>query len=100
MVCTPFLPHAPAARPPLLMLDGHSSHYNPSVISEAAEEKIIIFCLPPHSSHETQPLDKGPFGPLKIAWKDVCHKFLADNLGKLSRGLLSLNYFMSHGLVQ
>ena len=64
------------------MLDGHSSHYNPSVISKAAEEKII-FCLPPHSSHETQPLDKGPFGPLKIAWKDVCHKFLADNPGKV-----------------
>ena len=78
-----FLPHAPAARPLLLMLDGHSSHYNPSVISKAAEEKIIIFCLPPHSSHETQPLDKGPFGPLKIAWKDVCHKFLADNPGKV-----------------
>ena len=77
-----FLPHAPAAHTLLLMLDGHSLHYNPSVISKAAEEKII-FCLPPYSSHETQPLDKGPFGPLKIAWNDVCHKFLADNPGKV-----------------
>ena len=78
-----FLPHAPAARPLLLLLDGHSSHYNPSVISKAAEEKVIIFCLPPHSSHETQPLDKGPFGPLKTSWKEVCRKFLADNPGKV-----------------
>ena len=78
-----FLPHAPAARPLFLLLDGHSSHYNPSVISKAAEEKVIIFCLPPHSSHETQPLDKGPFGPLKTSWKEVCRKFLADNPGKV-----------------
>ena len=63
-----FLPHAPAARPLLLLLDGHSSHYNPAVIRKAAQEKVILFCLPPHSSHETQPLDKGPFAPLKIHW--------------------------------
>ena len=78
-----FLPHATAARPLLLLLDGHSSHYNPAVIRKAAEEKIIIFCLPPHSSHETQPLDKGPFGPLKCRWKEVCHKFICDNPGKV-----------------
>ena len=35
-----FLPHAPAARPLLLLLDGHSSHYNPAVIRKAAEEKL------------------------------------------------------------
>ena len=78
-----FLPHAPAARPLLLLLDGHSSHYNPSVIKKAAEERVIIFCLPPHSSHETQPLDKGPFAPLKSAWKEVCQKFLQENPGKV-----------------
>ena len=70
-----FLPHAPAARPLLLLLDGHSSHYNPAVIRKAAQEKVILFCLPPHSSHETQPLDKGPFAPLKIHWREVYHKF-------------------------
>ena len=50
---------SPAARPLLLLLDGHFSHYNPAVIRKAAQEKVILFCLPPHSSHETQPLDKG-----------------------------------------
>ena len=78
-----FLPHAPSARPLLLLLDGHSSHYNPSVIAKAAEEKVIVFCLPPHSSHATQPLDKGPFAPLKIHWKEVCRKFMHDNPGKV-----------------
>ncbi len=77
-----FLPHAPSVRPLLLLMDGHSSHYNPAVIRKAAEEKVILFCLPPHSSHETQPLDKGPFGPLKVAWKESCQKFLSKNPGK------------------
>ena len=49
--CTIFNDMAPSARPPLLLLDGHSSHYTPSVIRKA-EEKVILFCLPPHSSHE------------------------------------------------
>ena len=34
-------------------------------IKKAAEEDIVIFCLPPHFSHITQPLDKGVFIPLE-----------------------------------
>ena len=60
-----FLCYAPPVRPILLMLDGHSAHYNPSIIEAAAEEGVIIFCLPPHTTHLTQPLDKGCFAPLK-----------------------------------
>lgn len=78
-----FLPYAPGARPLLLLLDGHSAHYNLYVIRKAAEEKVIIFCLPPHSSHESQPLDKGPFGPLKLNWRHVCQNFLSKNPGKV-----------------
>ena len=32
----------------LLLLDGHSSHYQPKLISFAKEHNIIIFCLSPH----------------------------------------------------
>ncbi len=78
-----FLPHAPSGKPLLLLSDGHCSHYNPSVIRKAAEEKVILLCLPPHSSHESQPLDKGPFGPLKNNWRQVCQNFLAKNPGKV-----------------
>ncbi len=78
-----FLPHAPASRPLLLLLDRHSSHYTPSFIKKAAEEQIIIFCLPAHTSHATQPLDKGPFSPLKRAWREVCSKYIHDNPGKV-----------------
>ena len=60
-----FLVYAPPARPLLLLLDGHSSHYSPFIIDKATEEGIVMFCLPPHSSHLTQPLDRCCFAALK-----------------------------------
>ena len=64
------------------MLDGHSSHFNPSIIEAAAEEGVIIFCLPPHTTHLTQPLDKGCFAPLKSYWREECQTYLSKNKGK------------------
>ena len=52
-----FMRYAPASRPLLLLLDGHSSHYCPDTINLAAENGIIIFTLPPNTTHLTQPLD-------------------------------------------
>ena len=78
-----FLAYAPASRPLLLLLDGHSSHFNPTTIRRAAEEKIIIFCLPPRTTHKTQPLDKGCFSPLKSYWKEECQIYLRNNPGKI-----------------
>ena len=54
-----FLRYVPSTRPLLLLLDGHSSHYCPSTIHLAAKEKLIIFTLPPNTTHLTV------FGPLK-----------------------------------
>uniref|UniRef100_A0A1X7UP58 DDE-1 domain-containing protein n=1 Tax=Amphimedon queenslandica TaxID=400682 RepID=A0A1X7UP58_AMPQE len=82
-LCKHFLPHAPGSRPLLLLLDGHSSYYCPDTINTAAEEKIIIFCLPPHTTHRTQPLDKGCFSPLKAYWEEECHDYLKENPGKV-----------------
>ena len=81
--CNHFLRYALCVRPILLLLDGHSSHYCPDTIRLAAQGKVIIFALPPNTTHLTQPLDKGCFGPLKMAWQNVCHKYVADNPGKV-----------------
>ena len=78
-----FLMHAPSARPLLLLMDGHSSHYCPTTISRAAKEQVILFTLPPNTTHLSQPLDKSGFGPLKTAWKEVCHKFCVKNPGRV-----------------
>ena len=61
-----FLENAVSARPLFLLLDGHSTHYQPQVIRFAMERSCIILCLPPHTTHESQPLDVGVFAPLKV----------------------------------
>lgn len=76
-----FLRYAPSIRPLLLLLDGHSSHYSPTALRMAAEENVILFALPPNTTHLSQPLDKGVFGPLKVAWRRVCHTYLSENPG-------------------
>ena len=78
-----FLKYAPVIRPLLLLLDGHSSHYCPDTIRLAAKEKVIIFALPPNTTHITQPLDKGCFGPLKTYWKEECHNYMTENPSKV-----------------
>ena len=49
----------------------------------AAENGVIIFCLPPNTTHLTQPLDKGCFGPLKFYWKEECQTYVSKNPGKV-----------------
>ena len=78
-----FIPSVPSIRPLLLIMDGHSSHYCPEVIKMAAKEKILLFTLPPHTTHISQPLDRGCFAPLKTNWKKVCHSFYTNNPGRV-----------------
>ena len=78
-----FLRYAPASRPVLLLLDGHSSHYCPDTIQLATDNEVIIFTLPPNTTHLTQPLDKGVFGPFKAHWKLVCRDYLVSHPGQV-----------------
>ena len=78
-----FIPNAISQRPLLLLLDGHSSHFEPGTIQHARDNNIIIFCLPPHTTHECQPLDCSLFGPLKKHWQESCHNFYQTNPGKV-----------------
>ena len=71
-----FIPSIPPARPVLLLLDGHSSHYDPETIRYAASHGVVILCLPPHTTHVSQPLDVSFFKPLKMYWYDTCHRYM------------------------
>lgn len=51
----------------LLIVDGHGSHVTPEFIAKCMRNAIDLMVLPAHTSHITQPLDVGPFAPLKIA---------------------------------
>ena len=76
------LAHVPPVRPLMLLLNGHSSHYQPSVVHKAAENDIVLFCLPPHTTYLAQPLDRTCFSPLKQAWNEECRLYMATNPGK------------------
>ena len=52
-------------------------------IRTAADEGVILFCLPPHTTHLTQPLDKGCFSPLKAFLREECYRYMKENLGKV-----------------
>ena len=67
-----FLAHAVGARPLLLPLDDHSSHYQPELTTYAREFGIIIFCLPSQTTHKSQPLDANVFKLLKQNWQHAC----------------------------
>ena len=71
------------SRPILLLMDGHASHFSPLFVNRAIEENVIAFCLPPHSTHKAQPLDKGVFGPLKHSWREECHTYILNNPGRV-----------------
>lgn len=74
-----FLSHAVSARPLLLLLDRHSSHYTLELIKLAAKEEVVIFCLPLHTTADSQPLDTSCFGPLKTYWFEICRQYLLSN---------------------
>jgi hypothetical protein len=78
-----FIPNIPPARPVLLLLDGHSSHYEPDTIRLAAEEGVVILCLPPHTTHVSQPLDISFFRPLKVYWSEGCHRYMQEHPGRV-----------------
>ena len=58
---------------------GGTPSVNPFAIRFAARKQVIVFALPPHTTHVTQPLDRAP---LKVAWREECHTFMAENPGK------------------
>jgi len=78
-----FLPNAVSRRPLLLLLDGHSSHFEPTTIEYAKNNGIVIFCIPPHTTHECQPLDISFFRSLKTHWQQSCHEFYQSNPGQV-----------------
>ena len=77
-----FLEYAPSGRPLLFLLDRHSSHYNPEFIRFAAQKGVIVFVLPPNTTHISQPLDGVYFKALKQCWDEQCNSFMSNNPGK------------------
>ena len=44
---------------------------------------ILLYCLPAHTSHITQPLDVGLFKPLKVNWVHAVDAFRVAHVGQV-----------------
>ncbi|KJZ69327.1 hypothetical protein HIM_11285 [Hirsutella minnesotensis 3608] len=55
----------------ILLLDGHKAHVTDELMYEAYLNKVQLLYLPPHTSHATQPLDVGVYGPLKTNFREL-----------------------------
>lgn len=77
-----FIPLKPHGKV-LLILDGHSSHSTaPNMLQTAADNDIILLCLPSHTTSALQPLDRAVFGPLKTYFNQETNQFIRLNPNK------------------
>ncbi|CAK1588131.1 unnamed protein product, partial [Parnassius mnemosyne] len=69
-------------KPILLLVDGHKSHMSLVLSSMCEQLGIILYALPPNTTHILQPADVSVFAPLKVNWRKEVRKFLSkpDNL--------------------
>jgi hypothetical protein len=65
----------------LVLYDGHKAHMSLTLTDWAKENDVVLFVLPPHSSHLTQPLDVGIFGPMKHFFYSECKLYMHANPG-------------------
>ncbi|XP_048250446.1 uncharacterized protein LOC124117724 [Haliotis rufescens] len=81
-----FVKHAGISTDPmppktLVLFDGHRSHVSLTLVEWAKKHNVILFVLPPHTSHITQPLDVAVFGPFKSMYSRECQLYLQRNPG-------------------
>jgi len=63
----------------LILYDGHTSHISRTLTQWARERSVVLFVLPPHSSHLTQSLDVVVFGPIKQYYYRECMTYCMHN---------------------
>lgn len=91
-----FIPRKPLGKV-LLILDGHASHCSSVELLELARDNdVVLLCLPSHTTHYLQPLDRAVFKSLKTFFYGACQQWVRANPGrKLSR--LQFGQMLSEG---
>lgn len=74
----------------VLFVDGHKSHLSLELADFCSQNQIILYCLPPNSTHIMQPCDVAIFKPLKASWKNVVAK------NKRFGNSINKNNFVNH----
>ena len=76
-----FVKKMPPLRPIVLLFDGHGSHIDYYVSQFCAENQILSFRFPPHTSHAVQPTDRGFIGAFKHNFSKKLTKFTVQYPG-------------------
>ena len=63
----------------ILIVDSHSSHLNIRFIDHCDRHNILLAILPPHSTHQLQPLDISIFSPLTTAYSNQIDNLIQSN---------------------
>jgi len=67
----------------ILILDGHCSHSSSISLLELAEKHdVSLLCLPPHTTHALQPLDRSFFKPLKTYFNTEIGTWVTNHPGR------------------
>ena len=82
MYLTHFINSISPTRPVLLMLDGHKSHVSYTSVDFCRQNGILLYALPPHTTHVLQPSEL-PFAKLKKEYNKECDQFRITNNGEL-----------------
>jgi hypothetical protein len=69
----------------LLIIDSYKSYNLHKFYKYCKEEKIIVLCMPPYSSHLLQLLNVGCFSPLKQAYSDKINSLLQYSTKKIKK---------------
>lgn len=73
----------------ILILDGHASHHSLPCLEYCSENKIELLCLPPHTTHVLQPLDRAVFKPLKTFYNQSATMYIRNHP---SNSITKLNF--------
>lgn len=60
----------------LLVMDQASAHCSLRIMEYAEDHHVLLYALPSHTTHLTQPVDVGLFGPLKAYYRDAQDRLL------------------------
>ena len=63
----------------LLIIDNHESHTSIEALDLCKANGVTLLTIPPHCSHEMQPLDVSIYGPLKKFYNDACTSWMHSN---------------------
>ncbi len=87
-VFKPCTAHSTATTPPtrrFLIVDGHGRHVKARFIAFCVNHSIDLMVLSSYTSHITQPLDVGIFGPLKAAMARATDQAATFDSGRISK---------------